>query len=247
MTIEVDADFVQGEIRIDDQYFVEVGADAVNCYYNYLKYSVVEVEPPIIITAKNYTIEYGGELPIYDYSVEGGEIMGTPVVTCEATATSPVGVYPITIYKGSVLNDYITYVAGTLTITKAPLAVTVENATREQGQENPEFVICYNGWKNGENEGVLTTKPTATTEATVDSPVGTYTIVVSGGEAQNYQLSYNNGILSVTESTGIMGISVEHPADVYDMQGNKVRSNATTLKGLAKGMYIVNGTKMVVK
>jgi hypothetical protein len=31
------------------------------------------------------------------------------------------------------------------------------------------------------------------------------------------------------------------------MQGNKVRSNATTLKGLAKGMYIVNGTKMVVK
>jgi hypothetical protein len=138
-------------------------------------------------------------------------------------------------------------VAGTLTITKAPLAVTVENATREQGQENPEFVICYNGWKNGENEGVLTTKPTATTEATVDSPVGTYTIVVSGGEAQNYQLSYNNGILSVTESTGIMGISVEHPADVYDMQGNKVRSNATTLKGLAKGMYIVNGTKMVVK
>lgn len=203
--------------------------------------------PAVTISAKSYTRAYGDPNPVFEYSTSGATLVGSPAIACEATATSPVGTYPITISKGSVKNYNVTYVAGTLTITKAPLTVSVENASREQGQENPEFVIRYSGWKNGEDESVLTTKPTATTEATVDSPVGTYTIVVSGGEAQNYQLSYNNGILSVTESTGIMGISVENPADVYDMQGNKVRSNAILLKGLAKGVYIVNGTKMVVK
>ena len=31
------------------------------------------------------------------------------------------------------------------------------------------------------------------------------------------------------------------------MQGNKVRSKATTLSGLPKGIYIVNGRKVIVK
>ena len=34
--------------------------------------------------------------------------------------------------------------------------------------------------------------------------------------------------------------------DVYNLSGMKVRSNATSLDGLAKGIYIVNGKKVVV-
>ena len=237
------------EASIPGEYAVTVsGAEAQNYDISYTNGKLIVVDADaVIVKAKNYSREYGEANPIFEYTVEGAELQGEPVITCQATATSPVGTYDIVVSQGTVTNYNVTYVAGTLTITKAPLTVSVENATREQGQENPEFIIHYSGWKNGEDESVLTTKPTATTEATVDSPVGTYTIVVSGGEAQNYQLSYNNGILSVTESTGIMGVSVERPADVYDMQGNKVRSNAISLKGLAKGVYIVNGTKMVVK
>ena len=33
--------------------------------------------------------------------------------------------------------------------------------------------------------------------------------------------------------------------DVYDLQGNKVRHQTTTLNGLQKGIYIVNGKKVV--
>ena len=142
-------------------------------------------------------------------------------------------------------ND--TYVNGTLTITKAPLTVKVENVTREQYVENPEFVITYTGWKVGDDESVLTKKPTATTTATKDSPVGEYAIVVSGGEAQNYEFSYQNGVLTVTASTGIYEISIARPVDVYNMQGNKVRTKATTLEGLPQGVYIVNGRKVLIK
>jgi hypothetical protein len=127
------------------------------------------------------------------------------------------------------------------------LTVKVEDATREQYLENPEFVITYTGWKVGDDESVLTKKPTATTTATEDSPVGLYDIVVSGGEAENYELSYQNGVLTVTESTGIATISTKNPVDIYTLQGHKVRTKATTLEGLPKGVYIVNGRKVVVK
>ena len=142
-------------------------------------------------------------------------------------------------------ND--TYVNGTLTITKAPLTVSVENVTREQYVENPEFVITYTGWKIGDDESVLTKKPTATTMAVKDSPVGKYEIVVSGGEAKNYELNYVNGILTVTESTGISEISISNPVDIYTLQGHKVRAKAITLEGLPKGVYVVNGKKVIVK
>ncbi len=50
-----------------------------------------------------------------------------------------------------------------------------------------------------------------------------------------------------TVKTGIITITTEHPVDIYNLQGNKVRSGVTTLEGLVKGIYIVNGRKIVVK
>ena len=224
------------------------GAEAQNYEISYVKGTLtITAADAVTVTAKSYSREYGEANPTFEYTSEGALLTGTPEITCEATASSPVGIYPIVIKKGSVTNYNDTYVNGTLTITKAPLTVKVENATREQYLENPEFVITYTGWKVGDDESVLTKKPTAATEATKDSPVGTYAIVVSGGEAENYELQYQNGILTVTESTGIATVSVTHPADVYTLQGHKVRTNATTLEGLAKGVYIVNGRKIVIK
>ena len=72
-------------------------------------------------------------------------------------------------------------------------------------------------------------------------------MTVSGGEAENYELSYVGGILVVTEASGIIEISAGHPVDVYNMQGRKVRSKATTLDGLPSGVYVVGGKKVVVR
>lgn len=224
------------------------GAEAQNYDISYVNGTLTITEAdPVTITAKSYSREYGEANPTFEFTSEGAALTGTPEITCEATATSPVGTYPIIIKKGTVTNYNDTYVNGTLTITKAPLTVKVEDATREQYLENPEFVISYTGWKVGDDESVLIKKPTATTEATKDSPVGEYTIVVSGGEAKNYELKYQNGVLTIIESTGIAEISVTSPADVYTLQGHKVRTRATTLDGLPKGVYVVNGKKVIVK
>ena len=45
---------------------------------------------------------------------------------------------------------------------------------------------------------MLTQKPSATTTATVASRAGTYPITISGGSAQNYELNYVPGTLTIT-------------------------------------------------
>ena len=86
---------------------------------------------------------------------------------------------------------------GTLTITKAPLKITAKSYTKKQGEANPEFDVTYEGFKNNETDAVLTTKPTVTCAATMDSPAGTYDITVSGAVAGNYEISYVAGTLTI--------------------------------------------------
>ena len=167
-------------------------------YPSLKKNAATVIGPPVTITAKNYTIEYGDDLPTFEYTCDG-TISGTPTITCEATKTSPVGTYPIVISKGSVTNNNVTYVYGTLTITKAPLKITAKDYTIKQGEALPTFEATYEGFKNSETSTVLTKKPTITTTATSASEPGEYDITVSGAEAQNYKISYVKGKLIVTE------------------------------------------------
>lgn len=106
-------------------------------------------------------------------------------------------------YKGEIqFNVNIPY---SYSITKAPLVVSVNDATRRYGQENPVFTLEYSGFLNSENESVLWQHPTITTEATKESDVGAYTIIVSGGAAKNYELvAYYSGILSISPASLIL-------------------------------------------
>lgn len=153
----------------------------------------------IILKAKNYSREYGEPNPIFDYSSEGDNFKGVPKVYCEATATSPVGTYPIKVSKGSITNGDIEFIDGTLTITKAPLTIMANSYTRVEGEPNPSFGVTYSGFKNGETDAVLTRSPIVTTTATIDSEFGTYDIEVSGAKAKNYTFNYIKGTLTITE------------------------------------------------
>ena len=45
--------------------------------------------------------------------------------------------------------------------------------------------------------------------------------------------------------TAVERIQQDKPMDVYDLRGNEVRSKVTDLRGLAKGIYIINGKKVI--
>ena len=156
-------------------------------------------ERPITVTVDNYSREYGDANPTFAFTVEGPELVGIPEVTCEATEESPVGDYPIVITKGSVKNVNVTYVNGTLTVTKAPLKISVGTYTKICGEENPEFHLSYEGFKNEETEDVLTSLPVVTTIANAESVPGEYVISIEGAESDRYEISYENGLLVIED------------------------------------------------
>ena len=189
--------------------------------------SSFEVKPySVTIAAKSYTRVYGDENPAFEYTSEGETVVGEPTISCEATATSPVGEYPIVITQGGLENEDVKYVNGVLTITKAPLTIAAKSYTIEHGEALPTFEATYAGWKNNETEAVLTTKPTLTTTATSDSEPGIYEITVSGAEAQNYEMSYVNGTLTITErhDTGINQIMSDENGNamIFTIDGKRV-------------------------
>jgi len=211
---------------------------------------VLSTEPIeiITITAQDASMVYGDNVPQLTYNVTGGTMVGEPSLSTTATNTSSVGTYPITVSRGTVTNANVNFVNGKLTVTKAPLKASVGSYTRTQGEANPVFEILYEGWKNNDTESVLIKKPTATTTAVENSAPGSYVIVVSGGEAQNYTFSYENGVLIVTEATDVRALIASGKSfDIYTTAGIKVRSQATDFNGLQKGVYVVNGKKVVVQ
>lgn len=245
LTCNVPADKAPGTYEI-----IATGADATNYSFSYVAGTLTVTEAdPITLTAANATMVYGDAVPEFSFTVSGGTIEGTPALTCVATPQSPVGNYDIVIAKGSVNYPNLKLVDGTLTITKAPLSASVGNYKRQQGEPNPDFVITYNGFRNNDDASVFITVPTATCEATAESAPGTYDIIVSGGDAQNYEFSYVNGILEVVETQGIAAVCVSfpQPVDIFAADGRCVRRAATSMAGLPRGLYIVEGRKVIVR
>ncbi len=85
---------------------------------------VLTIEPVSIkVTAKSYTRNVGEPNPDFEVSYvrfrnrENASVLTKqPVISCEATADSPAGVYPITVSGAEAQNYVFTYVEGTLTI-----------------------------------------------------------------------------------------------------------------------------------
>ncbi len=225
------------------------GAEAQNYELTFVKGTLtITAADPVTITAKSYEIEYGDELPTFEFTSEGAALVGTPSITCDIPAGAPAGTYPIVIGKGGVTNYNDTYVNGTLTITKAKLTITADDIEVHQDEVMPTLTWKAEGWKNDEDESVLTVQPVCATEGSPTSSLGDYTITIGGAEAANYDITYVDGKLTVSVPVGIASFSANvAPADIYTLQGIKVRSKAESLDGLAEGYYIVNRRKVFIR
>ena len=146
-------------------------------------YSITEVSgtlnvtpAALTITASNAAKVYGAALPGFTAGYSGfvngdtAASLTTPVTLgTTATASSPVGVYPITASGAVDANYTIPQVSGTLTVTTAPLTVTANDASRSFGAANPAFTGTIAGLQNGD---AITASYSCS--ATTSSPVGSY-------------------------------------------------------------------------
>ena len=209
------------------------GAEAQNYDISYTKGKLtITKADPVTITAKSYTRVYGEANPTFEYTSSGAALTGTPQISCEATATSSVGTYDIIVSQGSVSNYNVTYVKGTLTITKAPLTVTAKSYTVKQGEAMPTFEATYSGFKNNETSNVLSKQPTFSCSATPTSAPGAYDINVSGATATNYDISYVKGTLTLTAGTFKLTYMVDGEVyKTYEIEyGTKITPEAAPTK-----------------
>ena len=120
-----------------------------------------------------------------------------------ASKYSSVGTYTIEPSGMKDDNYVINYEKGTLVVEKAPLTITPDNVEKTYGDDNPPLLIyTCTGLKLGETEDeALSLKPTIITDAKLSSPAGSYQITASGASANNYEIAYQQGILTVEKAT----------------------------------------------
>ena len=166
----------------------------------------IKLSEATIVTANSYTREYGEPNPTFEYT-SGTIVNGTPEITCEADENSPAGTYPITISQGSVTNPGLIFYNGTLTVTKAPLTITAKDYTVTVGDAMPTFEAEYEGFKNSDDETILTTSPTFNCAAANTNTEGIYDITVSGAASDRYDITYVKGQLTIVPTDVTITIS----------------------------------------
>ena len=211
----------------------------------------IRVTVPVELVFENQERKYGEEDPTFTYVTSRPDlIVGTPVGKTEATVTSGVGEYTISLDESSISNTILTVTDGTLTINKAELTITADDAEIFEGDTIPKLTWQVSGLKNGESaEEVFSVQPACKTEATQESPKGTYEITVDGAEAENYSFTYVAGHLSITTPAGVLTIRSDGkaPGDIYTLMGVKVRCKHESIDGLPTGVYVTNGRKVLIK
>lgn len=235
----------RGQSSVQSQVTLFVPADLLDAYAvsdwknksTLLAYTGIPV-----ITATGYR-NYGRSFGTVNFELSGAPIDGEPDYACDIieVTTTPVGDYPLTVLPGTITTVGLVCKPGVFTVRKSPLTITALNATREVGQPNPVFELKYKSFRNDETSEVFIKQPVITCDATPDSPAGQYEIRVGGAEAENYEMTYVSGVLTVVQATGIDGVQANtRQQKVYDLTGRRVTAPQ-------RGIYISGGRKMVVR
>jgi hypothetical protein len=177
---------------------------AMNYQLSYNAGKLTVTPAALTVTAFSKSRKYGEENPEFDYSISSTKLntdkfTSLPVLDCLATKTSPVGTYDINVSRAVMPNYEISYVGGILTVEKGKLEISAKSYSRLYGEENPVFEVDYSGFVNNESEDILSVKPIITCKANKDSNAGQYPILVSGAKADNYELAYNDGMLTINQ------------------------------------------------
>lgn len=180
------------------------GYSSVSYAISYAPGTLTVTPAALTITADSASRTYGAANPAFSATytgfVEGEDetvLTGSLSLTTTATATSPAGTYPITAGDLTSSNYTITFVDGTLTVNKAPLTVTAQNASRTYGAANPAFAVAYSGFVLSEDETALGGALTYTAPGPT-AGVGLHPIQPAGLTSANYAITFVDGVLTVT-------------------------------------------------
>ncbi|MCP4265803.1 MAG: hypothetical protein GY777_09545, partial [Candidatus Brocadiaceae bacterium] len=172
------------------------GGDGGNYILNYTSGAMKIKKRELTATAADTFRIYGDVNPLFRVKYSGfvngddeSDLNTQPVATTLADLLSDCNTYDITMNGGSDDNYNIVVGVGDLTVNKRPLTAKAINSVKIYGDVNPPFAIEYSGFVNGDDASVIDTDPVAQTSAVDNTPVGSETVTLTGGDDNNYTLN----------------------------------------------------------
>ena len=209
------------------------GSGVSNYNITYVPGTLQVTPAPLTVTANDRSKTYGDVLTLGNAGFtttgtlfNGDTITGVTLASAGAAANAGVSGGPYAIgasnAQGSGVSNYaITYVSGALTVNRANLTVTANDATKGYGQtvafNGTEFTSS--GLRNGETIGsVALSSAGAAAGANVNgSPYAIVASTASGGtfNSGNYNITYVDGALTVTPAALTVAITPNAASKVY--------------------------------
>ncbi|MDQ6786687.1 MAG: hypothetical protein M3033_07730 [Acidobacteriota bacterium] len=166
--------------------------------------SINVLKAVLTIWADDKSKTYGGaavSFTVTPTGFAGGDTMsalsGTLAFNFADAPNKPAGIYTITPSGVTSGNYDITFKNGNLTVSKAALTVTADNASKTYGAANPTFTAQFGGFVLSEGSSVLDGALVFNTAADQTSGVGSYAVTPAGLTSANYEVSFVAGTLQV--------------------------------------------------
>ncbi len=208
---------------------------------------LVVTKAMLTVTADNKERVYGAANPELIFSYTGfvngedeNDLASPPEIGTTATSASDVGSYAITLTSAEDNNYAYTFVEAVLSVTKAVLIAEANDATKNKGEDNPDFTITYSGFVNGDAVTDLDALPTISTSATSESDRGAYDIVPSGGADNNYSFDLRNGTLTVTGPVFTLPTSI----DFGQVDSGESATESVAIQNTGDGVLEVSAISM---
>ncbi|HXI70040.1 MAG TPA: MBG domain-containing protein [Verrucomicrobiae bacterium] len=215
-----------------------------------LNVTLVVAKAPLTITANAQSKVYGtaqsspvtGSTAFTPTGLKNGETVGSVTLTydtggllTDSAAGSISTISPSAATGGSfgAANYNITYTAGTLTVTTAPLTITADAQSKSYGTTLTlgagQTAFTSAGLQNGETVGSVTLTSSG---AVNTAPVGSYSIVPSlatGGtfNSANYGITYSSGVLTVFQPQSLPAPWTNQDIGSVGVGGSADYSNGT--------------------
>jgi hypothetical protein len=220
---------------------------------------IVNLLAVLTVTAPSPTITYGEAVPAISPTYSGfvldntASVLTTQAACAAAPNSGAAGSYATTCSGGAAPGYSTRYVPGTLTINKAPLAITANDKSMTYGGLVPSFDAEYSGLVNGETSSVVSgltcgAKEKGVQPVSSSTPAGSYPITCSGGSAANYSLSYTAGTLTIEKASTSTTLNSSTSPSVYGQSVTFTAAIAVNAPGSGKPsgtMTFKDGTSII--
>ena len=233
-----------------------------------LQWNKEKASQTITINPELSSMTYGGEAVTLPATTDQGmpvtwSSSDTNVAAISGNKIISKGVGSTTISYSQSGNETYSPLEGSFSfrVNKAPLTITADSKSMQEGAAVPELTVTYSGFVNKDTEASLTTPPSVTTTATSASPVGSYPITVSGAVSSNYEITYVNGTLTVVDESAdknklggqdisaksgsqiVLPIELTNEEDITALQLKLILPPHVTIATNAKGRNLIAKTE----